>query len=186
MICVLWSKVLHAIFELFHQKKRKKKIRFVTPFKWWWSFILHVVNKFSHMLELLTSSLWNYKNFDENCFGNHAVWKNFRDCHMVHRKIFSIDFAKTHWEPKGHFNQKCQHTDKYLSVKRQVVVNDSLQQTKYYWPMVTTTFFSSSVLFFVNSIDKRSFHEKKKGFWSKITLRYTSTFFLCWCLLYKV
>ena len=31
---------------------KKKKFRFVTPFKWWWSFILHVVNKFSHMLEL--------------------------------------------------------------------------------------------------------------------------------------
>ena len=30
----------------------KKKFRFVTPFKWWWSFILHVVNKFSHMLKL--------------------------------------------------------------------------------------------------------------------------------------
>ena len=44
--------VVKGVTRDFRIISQKKKFRFVTPFKWWWSFILHVVNKFSHMLEL--------------------------------------------------------------------------------------------------------------------------------------
>ena len=134
---------------------KEKKIRFVTPFKWWWSFILHVVNKFSHMLKLqavyeveITRILTKIV-LEIMLFGRIlgiVTW-----CIV---KYLALTLQKLIEWTKGHFNQKCQYTDKYLSVKRQVTVNDSYQQTKYYWPVVTT-------IFSVNSIDKRSFHEKK-------------------------